>query len=271
MRNRSLGVDPWTPSPWTPGSWGVNDSGSPFSELDGPTPGPWGVNDGTPGRCILGMSSAVNSQPPKEEPEPGKNDPVRRAYERADQLGWIPFFRQSAEDYDFQPELLMGIGYRETNLNPKYLKEAGDNGHGYGLMQIDNRSFPDWVNSGAWKKAESCIDKGAEVLAAKRDEIEDSIGKKIKVKTRAGIEYEFEGKLIAGAELLRVAVAAYNCGMWAYYHYSKGHDIDMGTTGMDYSRDVLAKAGKFKPLLVRKPGDFSAPGAKRPDKGSRLA
>ena len=49
--------------------------------------------------------------------------------------------------------------------------------------------------------------------------------------------------------MLRVTIAAYNCGLWAYYHFSKGHDVDQVTTGQDYSRDVLAKAVRFKPLL----------------------
>jgi len=56
--------------------------------------------------------------------------------------------------------------------------------------------------------------------------------------------------------LLRVTVAAYNCGLWAYYHFSKGNDIDRGTTGQDYSKDVLAKAARFKPLLVPKVETF---------------
>jgi len=186
-------------------------------------------------------------------------DPIQIAYDRSDQLGWIPFFRKAAKANNFEPELLMAIGYRESTLNPKYLKVPGDNGHGYGLMQIDNRAFPEWVSSGAWKTAESCIDKGAEVLADKRSDIQDSVGETVTVKSLAGKSYEFEGKQIAGADLLRVAVAAYNCGMWAYYHYSKGHDVDQGTTGQNYSKDVLAKAERFKKLLQA--GDYPTPAA----------
>lgn len=144
----------------------------------------------------------------------------------------------------------MGIGYRESSLNEKYLKVAGDNGNGYGLMQIDIRSYRDWVASEKWKDAEACISKGAEVLASKRDGITAVIGKKdIQVKTLSGETYKFDGRPISGESLLQVTVAAYNCGMWAYYHYSKGHDVDRGTTGQDYSKDVLVKAGRFKELL----------------------
>ena len=255
MLRKPLGGNPWLNYPWSPGPWGVNDTGSPFAGLPGPTPGPWGINDLSPG-CILGMSHGLQVEPKKSKPAPAKKDPVQIAFDRADELGWIPYFRDAAEANDFTPELLMAIGYRESGLNPKYLKEPGDNGHGYGLMQIDNRSFSGWVNSGAWKNANDCIDKGAEVLASKRTEIQNSVGKTLTVKTLAGQSYEFEGKDIAGADLLRVTVAAYNCGLWAYYHFSKGHDVDRGTTGQDYSKDVLAKSARFKPLLVRKPGDY---------------
>jgi hypothetical protein len=255
MLRKPLGDDPWRMSPWTPGPWGINDTGSPFSGQPGPTPGPWGINDGSHG-CILGMTSGPNLAPAKPKPAPSQIDPVQIAFDRCDELGWIPFFRDAAETNDFAPELLMAIGYRETNLNPKYLKVPGDNGHGYGLMQIDNRSFPEWVNSGAWKKAESCIDTGAEVLASKGTEIQDSVCEKLTVKTLTGASYEFEGKPIAGGDLVRVTVAAYNCGLWAYYHFSKGNDIDRGTTGQDYSKDVLAKAARCRPLLIRKVGDF---------------
>jgi transglycosylase-like protein with SLT domain len=274
MQRKPLGADPWRLNPWTPGPLGINDAASPFSEIDGPTPGSWGMNDGSPG-CILGMTHGLNVTPPKsaqkDDKASSKNDPIRKAFDRCDELGWVPYFRDAAKENDFDPELLMAIGYRETHLDPKYLKVAGDNGHGYGLMQIDNRSYPDWVNSGKWKDAESCINKGAEVLDSKRTEIQNGIGEKLTVKTLAGVSYEFEGKQIVGADLLRVTVAAYNCGLWAYYHFSKGHDVDRGTTGQDYSKDVLAKAARFKPLLVPKVGDFPGKDVPGPSKSSSIA
>jgi hypothetical protein len=268
MQRKSLGTDPWQRQPWTPGPWGINDFSTPFSEFSGPTPGSWGINDGSPG-CLLGISFVANTPEPQSAPD--KNDPIRKAFDRCDELGWIPYFRDAAKAKNFDPELLLAVGYRESDLDPKYLKVAGDNGHGYGLMQIDNRSYPAWVNSGAWKNAKSCIDKGAEVLDSKRSEIQNGVGKKLTVKTLAGVSYQFEGKQIAGADLLRVTVAAYNCGMWAYYHFSKGHDVDRGTTGQDYSKDVLAKAIRFKPLLAPKVGDFPENDMQVPSKNSSLA
>jgi hypothetical protein len=177
-------------------------------------------------------------------------DAVTAAFQRCQQLGWIPFFQNAASANSFPPELLLGIGYRETSLNPKYLRVPGDNGRGYGLMQVDIGSYPGWVNEGNWKNAQSCISKGAEILASKRTDVANLIGKKnIPIKTLSGQVYTFDGKPIAGADLLRVIVAAYNCGMWSYYHYSKGQDIDRGTTGQDYSKDVLHKTVLFRQLL----------------------
>jgi len=182
--------------------------------------------------------------------DPPSADKATEAYARCKKNGWIDYFIAAGRDYSFAPELLMGIAYRESGLLEKYLEIAGDHGHGYGLMQIDIRSYRAWVDTGKWKDAESCINKGAAVLDSKRSDILALVRKKnIKVRTLGGKSYTFDGKPISGDELIRVSVAAYNCGRWAYYHFSKGHDIDRGTTGQDYSRDVLKRAARFKALL----------------------
>ena len=231
------GQDPFHLLPLTPGPLGHNDAAYPFclTGLLGDTPGPLGVNDHAARLAFAAPAPKLTS--------------LEKAFRRCQQLGWIPFFQEASLAYPFAPELLMAIGYRESGLNPKYLKVAGDNGHGYGLMQIDIRSYPAWVKAGHWKDARACILKGAEVLASKQDEITSSIGKKLSVRTLAGHTYHFHGEPISGPDLLRVTVAAYNCGLWAYYHYCKGHDVDQGTTGQDYSRDVLANMLRFKALL----------------------
>lgn len=76
MLRKPLGVDAWQMYPWTPGPWGINDAGSPFSGLPGPTPGSWGINDGSPGACILCVAKGVNLAPAKPKPAPAKADPV---------------------------------------------------------------------------------------------------------------------------------------------------------------------------------------------------
>lgn len=74
--------------------------------------------------------------------------PIAAVFEHCQILGWIPFFQSAAAATSFEPELLLAVGYRESRLDPKYLKVVGDNGHGNGLMQVDSRSYPDCVNAG---------------------------------------------------------------------------------------------------------------------------
>ena len=47
------------------------------------------------------------------------------------------FFKTAAERYQLPPEILLAIASRETNMR----NIIGDGGHGYGIMQIDDRSF----------------------------------------------------------------------------------------------------------------------------------
>ena len=75
-----------------------------------------------------------------------END-LKRQFERAKKNGWIKTFKSAAATYQFPPEVLMAIASRETNMR----NIIGDGGHGYGLVQIDDRSFPEWCNSGLWK------------------------------------------------------------------------------------------------------------------------
>jgi hypothetical protein len=75
MMRKPLGDNPWQMYPWTPGPGGINDTGSPFSGLPGPTPGPWGINDGSPG-CILGMSHGLKLPFPQPAPAAADAKPV---------------------------------------------------------------------------------------------------------------------------------------------------------------------------------------------------
>jgi len=183
-------------------------------------------------------------------------DPLQAFY-AAQGAGWIPYFEAAAKKAEWlSAALLIGVGYRESWLNPKYLSVSGDKGNGFGIMQVDKRSYPEWVSSGEWKDARSCIEKGAEILIAKRTQILDSISHTCTLTSSKGEKVTFIGKSISGEDLVRTSVAAYNCGLWAYYHYSMGNDVDRGTTGSNYSRDVLSKAVMFSGLLDPDRFDF---------------
>ncbi|MBI3654098.1 MAG: hypothetical protein HY231_23960 [Acidobacteria bacterium] len=175
---------------------------------------------------------------------------LEKQLKEAEMRGWLAHFQEAAGQTGLPAALLMGIGSRETNLNPKYLTVAGDNGNGYGLMQVDKRSEPQWVAAGLWKDARSCILKGAQMLAAKRDSIIRQAGQSVTLRDSKGNRVSFIMPKFEEPTLTQVFVAAYNCGLWSCYHASKGRDVDFGTTGKDYSKDVLCRASIFEALLA---------------------
>ncbi len=175
---------------------------------------------------------------------------AKRQYERAKRLGWIPLFAKAAASRPWCTTAdLMGIGSRETNLDPIYLTKTGDHGNGFSIMQIDKRYFPDWVAAGGWRDAEQSIEKGAQVLTQKRAEIIKSLGHVKAWRTSKGQAMRFTGAPFTDAQLHRISIAAYNSGIAAYHHFSVSRDPDKGTTGRDYSKDVLARSALFDHLL----------------------
>ena len=150
---------------------------------------------------------------------------LRRQFNYAKDKGWLPAF-SADNNYDVAPHVLMAIASRETNMRTI----RGDGGHGHGLMQIDDRSFPAWCRSGKWRIALEGIHMGAFVLRSKYNYV--------------------ESKGIPSADILKVAIAAYNVGAPpAIEDYKLHHDPDLRTTDGNYSSDVLARAPVFAKLL----------------------
>lgn len=169
-------------------------------------------------------------------------------FKRAVRLGWLPFFEAAANGV-FDASDLLAIASRETNLDPKWLTKAGDNGNGFGLMQADKRSFPEWIKTGEWKDPAKSIVMGAKILNDKREVILKGVGKRNAVKdSKTGKTYVFTGLGVNEAESRSIAIAAYNSGGWAYYKFSTGKPIDSSTTGKDYSEDVIHRARVFREL-----------------------
>jgi hypothetical protein len=162
-------------------------------------------------------------------------------FNRAKTNNWLDSFTKAATTYTFPIEILLGVASRETNMN----NIIGDGGHGYGIMQIDDRSFPEWCQSGQWKNVDAAIDKGAFVLDLKRQQVIDGQGKDLEV---GGVSFHGASD-IDPHDLLRISLAAYNSGLWAYYSFSQGLDPDARTTGHDYSADTLKRAEFLKSLL----------------------
>ena len=130
-----------------------------------------------------------------------------------------------AKYYGLDPFIIAGIGDRETRwgthpaCKPKGPECTGDNGHGRGLMQIDDRFHSEWIKTGAWKDPRQNINYACNLLKANLASLGD----------------------------LRAAVAAYNCGAGNVGKaLRRGLDVDAYTTGKDYSADVLKRAEKFR-------------------------
>jgi len=185
---------------------------------------------------------------------------LRAQFQRAEKEGWLAAFRAAAERYEVRAEVLLGIASRESDMGGaqlpsgayRWLTMPGDGGHGFGLMQIDGRSFPDWVETGAWQQASPGIFQGAAILAAKRHGLVRRAEQTIAVTDRKSHRaYLFKMPTFTDPAVLeRVAISSYNAGDWAPYHLTKGRDIDFGTTGKDYSRDVLGRAELFRALMT---------------------
>ena len=180
---------------------------------------------------------------------------IRLQFKRAEKLGWLPYFEEAVGAYThgiFDAADLMAIASRETNLDPKWLKKPGDGGNGFGLMQADKRSFPEFTKGDGWKDARTGILFGAKVLMQKWEDYRANVGKQAKVKSSKTGKYStYTGKLAMGSVVQHVVLSSYNCGRWAQYAFAKGQDIDKYSTGKDYGADVMARANEFRSLLAK--------------------
>ncbi|MFM9265691.1 S8 family serine peptidase [Tychonema sp. BBK16] len=157
-----------------------------------------------------------------------------------------PFIEAAANKYDWlTSSVLAGIGSRETDwglsssLNVLGPTGSGDwtrrngklppdgLGFGRGLMQIDYDAH-EFARTGNWGDPRENILYAASVLASSRNYIQQNTN-------------------LQGNDLLRAAIAGYNAGPGNVLKaINQGLDIDYYTTGRDYSRNVLNRAGWFQ-------------------------
>lgn len=132
-----------------------------------------------------------------------------------------------------KPAIVAGIGSRESAwglaLNPRGPGGTGDQGHGRGLMQIDDRYHKDFINSGLWRNPQENIRYAIDQVLARN------------------YDHLLRNSNLRGTDLLRGAIAAYNSGLTSVKNaIAQGLDVDHYTTGQDYSWDVLNRAGWFQ-------------------------
>ncbi|MFA6239922.1 MAG: hypothetical protein WC655_03290 [Candidatus Hydrogenedentales bacterium] len=163
---------------------------------------------------------------------------------------WMDFIKRAAGEGDCHPSIILAIGSRESlwglALRPKGPAGTGDwcprgfkknirkstmpddgLGFGRGLLQIDYDAH-EFARIGPWQDPEQNIIHGGRVLGQSKRFLE----LKLKLPER---------------DLLRAAIAGYNCGPGNVLKAAKaGMDVDAYTAHKNYSADVLARAAWFR-------------------------
>jgi hypothetical protein len=177
----------------------------------------------------------------------GSNAAMRKDF--AEALKFKELIDVAAQGIGVPSVVICGIGSRESDLGisnrPTGPAGTGDfaprkfptafragalppeGGYGRGLMQIDFDAFP-FARTGNWQDPEANIKVGCTVL-------------------KTNIDFLGRKTSLTGRDLLQAAIAAYNCGAGnVLTAVREGHDVDFFTTGRDYSKDVLSRAGFFQ-------------------------
>jgi len=127
-------------------------------------------------------------------------------------------FILAANQFSLPPALLAAIASRESRGGAVLKNGFGDGGHGFGLMQVDNRN-PFKVQQDGGPAGQPHINQATGILANKL----------------AAVKKQFSG--LSAVEQLQMAVSRYNGGTG-----KQPPNSDAGTTGGDYMNDVWARA-----------------------------
>ncbi|NXK21354.1 LYG protein, partial [Arenaria interpres] len=129
--------------------------------------------------------------------------------------------KKVGEKWCVEPAVIAGIISRESHVG-KILKDGwGDNGNGFGLMQVDKRSHKP---VGKWN-SEAHLMQGTEILVSMIKEMQRKFPRWTK------------------DQQLKGGISAYNAGPGNVRSYDR---MDVGTTHDDYSNDVVARAQYYK-------------------------
>jgi|GEM_PF-3135857 len=139
--------------------------------------------------------------------------------DRARVMRYKERFEEAGRRYGVPPALLAAIASRESRGGAALDRNGeGDNGHGFGLMQVDNRNPFRVVREGG-PFGQQHINQAASILRDKLDQV----------------RRQFPN--LTPEQQLQTAVSRYNGGAGRPYPNS-----DVRTTGGDYSNDVIARA-----------------------------
>ncbi|MGM0587072.1 MAG: transglycosylase SLT domain-containing protein [Bacteroidota bacterium] len=133
-------------------------------------------------------------------------------------IGWLEYFRKAATNYHIPLSILLAIASRETGMGTDQFYQdngfTGKDGHGKGIMQIDDR-WHGFASTTAPNDHQANIAYGARYLKRMYDEFGE----------------------------WKPAIAAYNAGPGnVRYVMGIGQDPDSVTTNGNYAADVLRRS-----------------------------
>jgi hypothetical protein len=172
---------------------------------------------------------------------------------------YVSVIREACSARGVDPYDLAALGCRETGwgYGRGYAPVGdpfghGDGGHGYGLLQLDDRSqMPRIARVEAVRKTQG-------PAAALRLMLDESLAVLLDEKRSYLTSPKRDHGPLAGDLLRRATFAAYNAGAGRVYQYAvAGMDVDQITTGHDYSKWVVAKVDALRaaaPTLFAIPG-----------------
>jgi peptidoglycan hydrolase-like protein with peptidoglycan-binding domain len=148
---------------------------------------------------------------------------MKRQMAAARSKGWDSICARAEQSKGLQPGLLLAIASRETDMSDV----VGDAGHGRGLFQIDDRSWPEWLGAHGAARAgtKPPVNDAARLAAA-------IVSDNLAFGRRNGV---------ADPDLLKFALSAYNAGPGGAIKGYREGDSDLHTTGNDYGADVLGR------------------------------
>lgn len=175
---------------------------------------------------------------------------IYQQFDHAGEQGFLPVFQEETKRQGETTAQGLAIGSRETNMRNIRGDFRGGKYHGFGIMQVDAGTDPEFARTWTSGNFAPGIVRGMEIYAKKREQIWKGQGQELRVfSSRSQRWTTFRGRAVDRDDTRRLTASAYNCGLWAYYAFSVNKHADSFTTGQDYGADVYFRALCFAKLL----------------------
>ena len=178
---------------------------------------------------------------------------LKRQLQTAKKNGWAAICADAEQAAGLPAGILLAVASRETNVTDI----VGDQGHGRGLFQIDDRSWKEWLAAqGAGGSGKTPPVAAAARLAAAIIRDNRAFGRKNGVAER---------------DLVKFSLSAYNAGAGGAIRGYREGDSDLHTTGADYGKDVLERLAAIAGGAAPEPKPAADDVLRVGSRGSRVA